>query len=48
MAYYWHEIARLISNNGNEWQAHYADGEMTDIDAEQLDTHLIHYDNSTP
>ena len=42
-----HEIARLISSNGNEWQAHYADGEMTDIDAEQLDTHLIHYDNST-
>ena len=25
----------------------YADGEMTDIDVEQLDTHLIHYDNST-
>jgi len=41
------EIAKLISHNGNEWQAQYADGAITDVDADQLDTYLIRYDDST-
>ena len=41
------ETARLISYNGQEWQAHYNDNTITDIDADQLDTYLIRYDNST-